>query len=162
MGARVIAVASTDQKLQLAKVYGADQYINYSKEDLTDRIKDLTAGKGADVVLDPVGGDPCEQALRATARDGRVLIVGFASGAIPKIPANLVLLKSRQLLGVAWGDFLIHQRDEAMQNNQALLQMFQQGQLIPYVSKTYPLSAAAKALTQVMQREVKGKLVLQV
>jgi len=105
MGARVIAAASTPEKLEVCKKYGADEVINYSTENLKDRIKELTDGNGADVIYDPVGGDYSEAALRATAWKGRFLVVGFAAGDIPKIPLNLALLKGCQIVGVFWGSF---------------------------------------------------------
>jgi len=161
MGATVIAAASTDEKLALCKQYGADQLINYSNEDLKTQIKELTGGKGvgADVVLDPVGGDYTEAALRATAWDGRFLIVGFPAG-IAKIPMNLPLLKSCQIVGVFWGAFAMRYPNENMQNTMTLIQMYQDGKLKPHIQKTYPLAQANQALVDMMDRKVMGKTVI--
>ena len=109
MGAKVIAAASSDEKLAFVKEHGADELINYSKESLKDRIKELTKGRGVDVIYDPVGGDLFDQATRCISWKGRLLVVGFASGTIPKYPTNLALLKGCQLVGVFWGEF--HQRE---------------------------------------------------
>ena len=116
MGAHVIACASTDDKLALCREHGADDTINYETEDLKARIKSLTKGRGADVVYDPVGGDYSEKALRATGWNGRFLVVGFAAGEIPKIPLNLMLLKSCQVVGVFWGAFTMRDRDAHLAN----------------------------------------------
>lgn len=162
MGAKVIACASTDEKLELCKSYGADHVINYSKEDLKTRIKELTEGKGANVVYDPVGGDYSEAALRATAWEGRYLVVGFAAGDIPKIPLNLTLLKGCQVVGVFWGSFAIRNPKANMQNSIELMSMFSEGKIKPHIHKMYPLEEAAKALEEMMDRQVKGKVVITV
>jgi len=124
MGAKVIAAASTQEKLDLCKRYGADQVINYSTEDLKNRIKEVTDGKGVDVVYDPVGGDYSEAALRAIAWEGSYLVVGFAAGQIPKIPLNLPLLKGCQIVGVFWGSFMAKNPNEGMKNSIELMQFF--------------------------------------
>ncbi|MEQ1889079.1 MAG: NADPH:quinone oxidoreductase family protein [Alphaproteobacteria bacterium] len=160
MGARVIAAASTDEKLAVCKAHGADEVINYDKEDLKERTKALTAGNGADVIYDPVGGDYSEAALRAINWNGRFLVVGFANGEIPKIPLNLTLLKGCQVVGVFWGGSI--QRDVAhfQKQNDELLQFYVNGKLKPLVSGSYPLSEAATALNLLAARKVVGKLVL--
>ncbi len=160
MGARVIACASTDDKLALCKEYGADEGINYTKEDLKKRIKELTDGKGADVIYDPVGGAYSEAALRAMARYGRHLVVGFAAGAIPKMPLNLALLKECQIVGVFWGQFAQKEPNKNIQNSMELMQMHAEGKLKPHIHATYPLAETPKALEEMMNRKVKGKIVI--
>jgi NADPH2:quinone reductase len=160
MGANVIAAASTSEKLALCRQYGADEVINYSTEDLKTRIKELTGGKGVDVVYDPVGGDYAEAALRGMAWEGRYLVIGFTAGDIPRIPLNLPLLKGCSIVGVFWGAFTEHNPRGNQQNFQALLTWLVQGKLQPYISATYPLDQAAEALNAMMQRKVQGKVVL--
>ena len=138
MGARVIAVASTDEKLALCKEKGADELIDYTSDDLKEKVKTLTNGKGADVVYDPVGGAYSEAALRATAWEGRFLVVGFPAG-IPKIPLNLPLLKGCQIVGVFWGRFAMTTLDKNAQNTMELIQMYAKGQLKPHIDKVYAL-----------------------
>lgn len=162
MGAKVIAAASTDEKLALCKEYGADEGINYSKEDLKSRIKELTGGKGADVVYDPVGGNFSEAALRATAWKGRFLVIGFAAGDIPKIPLNLALLKGCEIVGVFWGSFAMREPGNNMTNTQELLKWFMEGKIKPHIHKVYALEDAPKALEEMMERKVKGKVVIEV
>jgi len=162
MGARVIAAASTDEKLALCKEYGADEVINYSKEDLKKRVKELTDGKGADVVYDPVGGDYSEAALRATAWKGRFLVVGFAAGNIPKIPLNLALLKGCQIVGVFWGAFAQKEMGKNMANTMELMQWFAAGKIKPHIHKVFPLDQAADAIQELMDRKVRGKVVVSI
>lgn len=160
MGAKVIAAASTDEKLAICREYGADEVINYSKEDLKTRTKELTGGKGVDVIYDPVGGDYTEAALRAIAWEGRYLVVGFAAGNIPKIPLNLPLLKGCQIIGVFWGAFAQKSPGKNIQATMQLIQWFFEGSLKPRIHATYPLPLAAKALEVLLNREVKGKVVI--
>lgn len=162
MGATVIAAASTTDKLELCKSYGADHVINYTTEDLKTKIKELTDGKGANVIYDPVGGDYSEAALRATAWEGRYLVVGFAAGDIPKIPLNLTLLKGCQIVGVFWGSFAMRDPKANMQNSIELMTMFSEGKIKPHIHKIYPLEEAPKALEDMMARNVKGKVVISV
>ena len=159
MGARVIACASTDEKLALCKEYGADETINYSTEDLKARIKELTDGHGADVVYDAVGGDNAEKALRALGWKGRFLVVGFVGG-IPKIPLNLPLLKGCQIVGVFWGSHVAREPKIHQQNMLELLGLYQSGKLNPHVSKQYSLKEVPEALRDMMDRKVKGKIVV--
>ena len=161
MGARVIAAASTAEKLALCKSKGADELINYQTEDLKTRIKELTDGEGADVIYDPVGGAYSEAALRATAYNGRFLVVGFAAGEIPKIPINLPLLKGCQIVGVFWGSFAQRFPNQNMQNSIQLMQWFGEGKLNPFIQKIYPLENAADALEDMMARKVMGKIVIE-
>ncbi|RZS90471.1 NADPH:quinone oxidoreductase family protein [Aquimarina brevivitae] len=161
MGAKVIAVASTDEKLKLCKEYGADALINYTEEDLKSRIKELTDGQGADVIYDPVGGKYSEQALRAIAWEGRYLVIGFAAGDIPKIPLNLTLLKGCAIVGVFWGNFAMKSPQRNLENTQQLMQWMDTGKLTPYIHKVYALEEAPAALEDMMERKVKGKVVIQ-
>lgn len=161
MGARVIAAASSDDKLAFCRQLGADEVINYSHESLKDRIKELTGGRGADVVYDPVGGPLAEQAVRATAWEGRFLVIGFASGEIPKIPLNLVLLKGCQLVGVFWGDFLERSPDADKANTAQLLEWCAAGRIKPHIHGRYPLDRTVEALTAIANREVRGKVIIE-
>ncbi len=160
MGARVIACASTDEKLALCKEHGADEIINYNNEDLKSRIKELTNKKGADVVYDPVGGHYSEAALRAMGREGRFLVVGFAAGDIPKIPLNLTLLKECQIVGVFWGSFASKLPQENMANTLQLVQWYNAGKLNPHIHGIYKLADTASALEDMMNRKVRGKIVI--
>ena len=160
MGARVIAAASTDEKLAVCKQHGANEVINYATGDLRVRVKELTGGEGVDVVYDPVGGNYSEAALRSIAWGGRHLVIGFTAGEIPRIPLNLPLLKSCSIVGVFWGSFMEREARHYQENIQELLSWFTQGKLKPHISATYPLEHAAQALNDVMNRKVKGKVVL--
>ncbi|MCC2637350.1 MAG: Quinone oxidoreductase [Moraxellaceae bacterium] len=160
MGARVIAAASTAEKLAVCREHGADELINYESEDLRERIKALTDGRGVDVIYDPVGGKYAEPALRSIAWKGRYLVVGFAAGDIPKIPLNLALLKGCAILGVFWGDFAAREPQANMGNGMQLFQWLMQGELKPHISQRYPLEKAGEALRALMERKVTGKVVL--
>jgi len=160
LGARVIACASSDEKLALAREHGADALINYAASDLRERIREVTAGKGVDVVYDPVGGGYAEPALRSLAAGGRYLVIGFASGEIPKIALNLLLLKVVSLVGVFWGAFAKAQPQRNAANLAELFRWYTQGRLRPHVSATFPLERYRDALDAVMQRKVLGKAVL--
>lgn len=161
MGATVIAAASTAEKLALCKEYGADEVINYAEENIKERVKALTDGNGAHVIYDPVGGVQTELALRAIAWKGRYLVVGFAAGDIPKIPLNLPLLKGCQIVGVFWGAFAQKEIAKNMQNTMELMQYFFKGELKPHIHATYPLEKAPEALQEIMDRKVKGKIILE-
>ncbi|TMC18595.1 MAG: NADPH:quinone oxidoreductase family protein [Chloroflexi bacterium] len=160
IGARVIAAASTDGKLEVCKEQGADEVINYVNEDLKVRVKELTGGDGVDVIYDPVGGDYSEAALRGIAWGGRHLVIGFTAGEIPRIPLNLPLLKGCSIMGVFWGSFMAREASHYQENIQELLSWFSAGKLKPHISATYPLEQAAEALNDVIGRKVKGKVVL--
>ena len=160
MGAKVIAAASSDDKLALCKEYGAVETINYATEDLKNRIKELTEGKGVDVVYDPVGGHYSEVALRSMAWEGRFLVVGFAAGDIPKIPLNLALLKGCSIVGVFWGSFAMKTPKKNMVNTMELMQWYSEGKLKPHIHGIYPLAETSKALEEMMNRQVKGKVVI--
>ncbi|HBU63230.1 MAG TPA: NADPH:quinone oxidoreductase, partial [Oceanicaulis sp.] len=137
MGAKVIAAASSDEKLQFCRDNGADETINYTTEDLKARVKELTGGKGVDVVYDPVGGDYAEPALRATGWDGRYLVIGFASGPIPKIPLNLALLNSRNIQGVFWGAWAGQNPRDNAKNLKEIFDFYEADKIKPQVSASY-------------------------
>lgn len=162
MGARVIAAASSAEKLAVAKAAGADELINYSEHSLKDEIKRLTAGNGVDVIYDPVGGDLFDQAIRSIAWNGRLLVVGFASGRIPELPVNLTLLKGAAVVGVFWGAFAQRQPLDNAANFQQLFQWHAEGKVKPLVSQTFPLTQAAEAINALGQRKAVGKVVVQV
>ncbi|MGO4736724.1 NADPH:quinone oxidoreductase family protein [Bosea sp. 2KB_26] len=160
MGATVIAAASSAEKLEVARAAGADHLINYATESLRDRVKALTADKGVDVVYDPVGGDFLEQAVRVTAWEGRVLVVGFAAGTIPRIPANLLLLKGCALVGVFFGTFAARDRQANKDNFTQLFAWFEEGKLKPLISRTLDLADTVEALQLLAARSAIGKIVL--
>ena len=160
LGARVIACASSDEKLAACREHGADATIDYARQEVRERIRELTEGKGVDVVLDPVGGPLTEPALRSTAWRGRLLVVGFAAGEIPKIPLNLPLLKGCSIVGVFWGEFARRERAAFVESLTQLGRWYGEGKLRPHVSGTFPLERAADALNLLAARKVTGKLVL--
>ncbi|SIR51957.1 MULTISPECIES: NADPH:quinone oxidoreductase family protein [Pseudomonas] len=160
MGARVIAAASSAEKLAVAKAAGADELIDYSQANLREEIKRLTGGQGVDVIYDPVGGELFEQAVRGLAWNGRLLVVGFASGSIPQLAANLVLLKGAAVLGVFWGAFAQRQPEDNAANFHQLFAWHAEGKLKPLVSQTYPLAEAGAAIEKLGQRQAVGKLVV--
>jgi NADPH:quinone reductase len=162
LGARVIACASSDDKLAVCRAHGADDTINYVTEDMRERIKALTGGKGADVIYDPVGGPYTEPALRSIAWRGRLLVVGFAAGDIPKIALNLTLLKGCAIVGVFWGEFTKREPQAFAAAMAKLSRWYGEGRLKPHISATLPLERAADALTMMAERNVKGKVVLTV
>jgi NADPH2:quinone reductase len=162
IGARVIAAASSDEKLQVCREHGADQCINYARDDLRDAIKTLADNRGVDVVYDPVGGELCDPALRSMAWNGRYLVVGFASGTIPAPPLNLPLLKGCALVGVFWGAFARKQPQRNAANMVELFEWFRQGQVRPHICARYPLERAAEAMRLVMNRQANGKVILTV
>ncbi|WP_122210107.1 NADPH:quinone oxidoreductase family protein [Pseudomonas viridiflava] len=160
LGARVIAAASSAEKLEVAKNAGADELINYTDTSLKDEIKRLTNGNGADVIYDPVGGDLFDQAIRAIAWNGRLLVVGFASGRIPELPVNLALLKGASVVGVFWGSFAQRQPQDNAANFKQLFAWFEEGKLKPLVSQVYPLERAGEAIDALGGRRAVGKVVI--
>ena len=160
MGARVIAAASTEEKLAFCREAGADETINYATEDLKERAKELTGGQGVDVVYDVVGGDYSEAALRATGWGGRFLVIGFTAG-IPRIPLNLTLLKSCQIVGVFFGAMMARDPELGEEIVGDLLEMTASGRLKPTVSARFPLEGAPVALRSLMDRKAVGKVVLE-
>ena len=167
MGAKVIAGVSSEEKLQICKDHGADTGFIYEQHPLdrdqqkkfSNQIKELTDGQGADVVYDPVGGDYCEPALRATNWEGRFLIVGFPAG-IAKIPMNLALLKGCQIVGVFWGAFTARHPERNKENIAELMQWYTEGKIKPFVSSRYDLAHAGDAIRELMDRKAKGKVVV--
>lgn len=160
IGAKVIAAASTAEKLAVCKEHGADELINYSSEDLRARLKDITGGKGVDVIYDPVGGDFTEAAFRSIAWRGRLLVIGFANGEIPKLPLNLALLKGASIVGVFWGDYTKREPMNNITDLRTLLGWLKEGKLRPHIAGQFPLERGAEAIRQLMDRKVSGKLVI--
>jgi NADPH2:quinone reductase len=160
VGARVVACASTDEKLAVCRAHGAEATINYAAASLRDEIRRLVGEQGVDVVCDPVGGPFTELALRSTAWAGRFLVVGFAAGDIPKIPLNLPLLKGCAIVGVSWGGFMRREPTRYASGVSQLCQWYREGRLTPHIDRTFPLERAADALTLMATRNVKGKVVL--
>ncbi len=162
LGARVIAAASTDEKLEICKRQGADEVINYSTESLKERVKALTGGQGADVIYDPVGGDLFQECLSAVNWNGRILVIGFASGEIPSVAVNRALLKSSSIVGVFWGASLMREQQANMENFEQLKDWFTEGRIQPQVSKTYALADTAQAMNDLLNRKATGKLVIKI
>jgi NADPH2:quinone reductase len=162
MGARVIACASSADKLQLAAAHGADLTLDYAARDVKEGLRALTDGRGADVIYDPVGGDLAEPALRAIAWQGRYLVVGFAAGAIPKIPLNLALLKGCDIQGVFWGSFVEREPATHRANMDQIFAWTKEGRLSAHVHHVFPLAETASALGVLARREAKGKVLVKV
>lgn len=160
LGLRVIAAASSGEKLAVCREHGADETIDYSSEDLRARLKEMTGGRGVDLIYDPVGGAYTEPALRSSAWRARLLVIGFAAGEIPKLPLNLPLLMERSIVGVYWGEWTKRAPAEFAASLKELGEWFGQGKLRPHVSATYPLAQAALALKDMAERRVMGKVVL--
>ena len=160
MGATVIAVAGGAAKLEVARRQGADHLIDYSREDLRGRIKEITGGRGPDVIYDPVGGDAFDQCLRSIAWEGRIIVIGFAAGRISQIPANLVLVKNCDVIGFYWGSYRQHKPALVRQSFQTLLSWFESGKLKPHVSHRLDLAEAGRALKLLAARKTTGKVVL--
>jgi NADPH2:quinone reductase len=161
LGARVIAAASSDDKLAVCRAHGADATINYSSEDLREAIKAATDGKGPDVIYDPVGGIYAEPAFRSIAWRGRYLVVGFANGEIPKLPLNLTLLKGASLMGVFWGEFAKREPKNNMAAMHQLMIWLAEGKIRPLISGRYRLEETAQALNAMAERKVTGKVVIE-
>jgi NADPH2:quinone reductase len=160
LGARVIAAASSDEKLAVCRAHRADETINYATTNLRDEIKRLTDGRGVDVVYDPVGGGYTEAAVRGLAWRGRLLVVGFAAGEIPRLPLNLPLLKGASIVGVFWGEFAKREPEPLRRAVETLSAWYQQGLLQPHVSRLLPLERAAEGIAALASRSVHGKIVL--
>lgn len=160
MGARVIACASSDDKVAFARQHGADAGIDYGKDDLKEALRRETGGNGPDVIYDPVGGDYAEAALRAIAWEGRFLVVGFAAGAIPKLPLNLVLLKGCDVVGVFWGSWINRDRAGHRANTEQIVQWCAEGKLSSHIHQVYPLTEGPQALKDIAARKVMGKVIL--
>jgi len=162
MGARVIAVASSAEKLAICREHGADELLNYATSDLKTGLREPTGGKGVDVVYDCVGGDYSEAALRSIAWGGRLLVIGFAAGAIPKIPLNLFLLKNAAAVGVFWGEMIMREPEQHRANMIEVLDWCAKGRLKPHVHATYPLARIGEAITALDKRQVTGKLIVEI
>lgn len=160
LGATVIAAASTAEKLAVVRDHGADHLIDYTREDVRDRVRDLTGGRGADVIYDPVGGDVFDTALRCVAFEGRIVVIGFASGRIPQVGAGLVLIKGCSIVGSSWTFTLKHHPDVIATTYAELLRWYDEGALRPHVSHLLPFHRAAEALQLLAERRVIGKIVL--
>ena len=160
LGAEVFAAASSAEKLELAGSRGATHLINYTEASLREQVRELTGGQGVDVIYDPVGGELFDDCLRSVDWGGRILIIGFASGTIPNIPANLPLLKGTSLVGVFWGTFAQREPEANLQNMRELFAWFEQGKLKPCISKTYSLEDAPLAMKALLERRASGKLVV--
>jgi NADPH:quinone reductase len=160
MGAKVIACASSEEKLEFAKAHGAELTLNYAKEDLKEGLRRLTGGRGVDVVFDPVGGTYAEAALRSTAWEGRFLVIGFAAGDIPKLPLNLALLKGCDIRGVFWGQWARLNPDKNHTNLEKLVKWTAEGKLSSHVDRTFPLAQTADALKVLAGRKAMGKVIL--
>ena len=160
LGATVIAAASSKSKLDIAKQSGADHLINYAEGEYKETVKELTGGKGADVIYDAVGGDYFDQALRCVNWNGRILVVGFASGRIPTAPVNLTLLKGCSIVGVFYGRFKQEEPEKSQQAIEEIVDLYRQGKLKPHISKRMPLEQAREALNLFVNREAEGKIVL--
>lgn len=162
MGAEVIAVCSSDEKLAVAAASGADHLVNYANSDLRSALKEITGGKGVDVVYDPVGGKASESCSKCMAWNGRLLIVGFASGDMPKLPVNMALVKGFSIVGVFWGSFTEHEPEANKENIRELMEWYKAGLVRPVIEAVMPITEAVKALELVASRQVKGKIVLTV
>ncbi len=160
MDAEVYAAASSADKLELAESRGAEHLINYSEGSLRDQVRELTGSQGVNVIYDPVGGDLFTDCLRSVDWGGRILIIGFASGSIPDIPANMPLLKGISIVGVFWGTFAQREPEANLQNMRELLSWFEQGNLKPCISRTYSLDDAPQAMQALLERRASGKLVV--
>lgn len=160
MGARVIACASGPEKLAVAKERGADFLIDYSREDIREKVKEITGGRGADVVYDPVGGDAFDAALRSIAWEGRIVIIGFASGRIPQIPANIALVKNISIIGFYWGSYQSRKPELLQRSFAQLFHWFEAGKLKPHVSQCFDLKDVAGALELMRNRKSTGKVVI--
>jgi NADPH2:quinone reductase len=160
MGASVIATAGSAEKLAIAKRHGADHLIDYSSEDIRERVRALTAGRGVDVVYDPVGGDAFDASLRSIAWEGRIIVIGFAGGRVPQIPANLVLVKNCDIIGFYWGSYRKHKPVLVRDSYRQLFGWFTEGKLTPHVSERFDLADVAKAFDALRGRRSTGKVVL--
>src|SRR5262245_5311045 len=162
LGARVIATASGEEKMQFCLSQGAEHALNYSDANWVDQVKQITGGRGADVIYDPVGGEIFELSTKCVAPEGRLLVIGFAGGAIPSIAANRILLKNMSVVGVYWGGYLEHYLEYMREAQEALFKMYEAGQIKPVVSQTFALDGAVEALNALATRKTVGKVVLEV
>jgi NADPH2:quinone reductase len=159
-GARVIAAASTEEKLAVCREHGADETINYETEDLREGIKRTTGGKGPDIIYDPVGGKYAEPAFRSIGWRGRYLVIGFANGQIPALPLNLMLLKGASVVGVFWGDYTRREPQANAKDVKDMMALLAQGKLRPHISARYRLDQVPQALNDMAARKVTGKVLI--
>ena len=162
MGAQVIACAGTREKLDLCAARGADHVVNYSDEDIRERVREITGGKGADVIYDPVGGEAFEAAMRSVNWEGRIIVIGFASGDFNQARTNILLVKNIAVMGFYWGSYSMHRPSAIGESMTELVHMWEAGQLKPHISHTMPLERAGDALALMMDRKSTGKMVLTV
>ncbi len=162
MGLKVIAAVGSDEKMEICRKYGATMFVNYAKEKMRDKVKELTGGKGADIVYDAVGGDAFDEAVRCINWYGRLLVIGFASGRIPSLPANLALLKSCDVRGVFYGAWRAREPAEARKNFDEMFAWVRDGKLKPHISMRFPLEKGADAMNALLSRKATGKVVLTV
>lgn len=162
LGAIVIGTVGSDEKMDIVRQYGADHVINYSTESIKDRVKELTGGKGADVIYDPVGGDAFDQSMRCINWEGRLLVIGFASGRIAELKTNLALLKGCSVMGVFWGEFARRTPEKNRANFAAMLKMVEEGKIKPHVSTHFPLEQGADAMKALLSRKTTGKVIITV
>jgi len=160
MGLKVIAAVGSDEKMEICRKYGATLFVNYAKDKMRDKVRDLTGGHGADIIYDPVGGDAFDESIRCIAWYGRLLVIGFASGRIPSLPANLALLKSCDVRGVFYGAWRAREPVEARKNFDDLLKWYGEGKLKPHISMRFPLEKGADAMNALLSRKATGKVVL--
>jgi NADPH2:quinone reductase len=160
MGAQVIACANGPEKLAIAKEHGSDYLIDYSREDIRERVKAITGGHNADVIYDPVGGDAFDAGLRCVAWGGRIIIIGFASGRIPQAPANILLVKNIDVIGFYWGSYQARKPQLLRDSYAKLLRWYEEGKLKPHVSQHFDLKDVATAMELLRQRKSTGKVVL--
>jgi len=160
MGAKVIAAVGSDEKMEVCRKHGATMFVNYTKDKLRDKVKELTGGNGADVIYDPVGGDAFDESVRCIAWYGRLLVIGFASGRIPSLPANLALLKSCDVRGVFYGAWRGREPAEGRKNFDEMFAWFRQGKLKPHISMRFPLEKAPEAMNALLSRQATGKVVI--
>jgi NADPH2:quinone reductase len=160
LGARVIATAGGEDKLEIARAAGADVRIDYQREDVVERVKQATAGKGADVIYDSVGGDIFDQSLKAIAWSGRLLVIGFAGGRIPEVKANRILLKNISIVGLHWGAYAQHEPARIPETFDALFRLYDERKIAPVIFKTYPLEEVSAALAALAGRKTWGKVIV--
>jgi len=160
LGLKVIAAVGSDEKMEICRKYGATMFVNYSKEKMRDKVKELTGGNGADIIYDAVGGDAFDESIRCVNWYGRILVVGFAAGRIPQLPANLALLKSCDVRGIFYGAWRAREPKEARRNFDDMLWWYAQGKLKPHVSMRFPLEKSAEAMNALLSRKATGKVVL--
>jgi NADPH2:quinone reductase len=162
MGLKVIAAVGSDEKMEICRKYGATMFVNYAKEKMRDKVKELTGGAGADIIYDAVGGDAFDESVRCIAWYGRLLVVGFAAGRIPSLPANLALLKSCDVRGVFYGAWRGREPAEARKNFDEMLAWYGEGKLKPHISMRFPLEKAADAMNALLSRKATGKVIIDV